>query len=163
MTERKPAGMPFESWVDRQISQAMKEGKFDDLPGLGKPIPDLLKPETELDYVAKIARREGLEGSLFLPPALALAKEREDLPERLAREWDEARVRALVEDLNARIRRERVKPQEGPPFRVRDVDVEQAVAQWRAARPAPVQPGPEPEPEPEPRPTGRRSWWRRRA
>src|SRR5690349_11107362 len=142
--------MPFESWVDVQITQAMKDGKFDDLPGMGKPIPDLLKPETELDLVAKIARREGIEGSLFLPPALALAKEREDLPERLAREWDEKKVRTLVEDLNERIRAARVKLQEGPPFRVRDVDVEQAVAAWRASRPARAKPEPTPEPAPQP-------------
>jgi hypothetical protein len=160
MTERKPAGMPFESWVDVQITQAMKDGKFDDLPGMGKPIPDLLKPETELDLVAKIARREGIEGTLFLPPALALAKEREDLPERLAKEWNEAKVRTLVEDLNKRIRTERLKPQEGPLFRVRDVDVEQAVAEWRATRPVRVKP--DPDPEPAPQPAVRRSWWRRR-
>jgi hypothetical protein len=161
VTERKPAGVPFESWVDHQINQAINDGKFADLPGMGKPIPDLLKPETELDLVAKIARREGIEGSLFLPPALALAKEREDLPERLAREWDEKKVRTLVEDLNERIRAARVKPQEGPLFRVRDVDVEQAVTEWRASRPAPAKP--EPERAPAPQPGGRRSWWRRRA
>src|SRR4051794_29956159 len=156
MTERKPAGMEFEGWVDSQISRAMREGKFDDLPGAGKPIPGLLEPETELDFAAKIARREGIEGTLFLPPALALAKEVEDLPNRLAKQWREAKVRELLDDLNARIRSARLQPQEGPVFRVRDVDVEAAVADWRAARPQAA-------PAPVPRPTPpKRSWWRRR-
>lgn len=157
MTERKPANMSHEGWVDSQISRAMREGKFDDLPGMGKPIPGLLEPETELDYVAKIARREGVEGTLFLPPSLALAKEVDVLPQRLSKEWREAKVREVVEDLNTRIRSARLKPQEGPVFRVRDVDVDAAVEQWRSARPAPP-PKPAPEPQPPKRP-----WWRRRA
>jgi hypothetical protein len=150
MTERKPRQMPVESWVEHQISRAMREGKFDDLPGAGKPIPDLLKPETDLDFAAKLARREGIDATVFLPPALALAKEVEVLPERLAKEHQEGRVRDYLEDLNARIRRERLKPQDGPMFRVKDVDVEAAVEGWHAARPAPaVLPAPPPvEPHP---------------
>jgi hypothetical protein len=41
MTERRPAGLGYESWIDRQISEAEKRGKFDDLPTAGKPLPDL--------------------------------------------------------------------------------------------------------------------------
>jgi hypothetical protein len=140
------------SWIEQQILRAQRDGAFEDLPGTGKPIPDLLAPETDLDYAAKLARREGIEPTLFLPPALALAKEAEDLPARLAARWSEARVREAVEDLNARIKAERLKPQNGPPVRTRLVDVEQAVAAWRAARP-------EPAPVQEPPPTRRR--WRR--
>jgi hypothetical protein len=35
--------MPFETWADRQIREAEERGEFDDLPGKGKPIPDLDK------------------------------------------------------------------------------------------------------------------------
>jgi hypothetical protein len=35
MTERRPAGLGYESWIDRQISEAEKRGKFDDLPTAG--------------------------------------------------------------------------------------------------------------------------------
>jgi hypothetical protein len=38
MTERKPPGMSFESWVDKQIREATERGEFDGLPGAGKPI-----------------------------------------------------------------------------------------------------------------------------
>src|SRR5690242_4858005 len=103
MTERKPPGLSFGSWVDAAIRQAEEAGQFDDLPGMGKPIPDLLAPQTELDYLAKIAKRENLEVTAFLPPALALAREVELLPDRISREASESRVRELVEDLNSRI------------------------------------------------------------
>ena len=32
-------GKPFEAHVDRLIREAMERGEFDDLPGVGKPIP----------------------------------------------------------------------------------------------------------------------------
>ncbi|MEV4218944.1 DUF1992 domain-containing protein [Nonomuraea sp. NPDC049725] len=47
MTERKPGGMQFESWVDRQIREAQERGEFDDLPGAGKPLPGADKPYDE--------------------------------------------------------------------------------------------------------------------
>ena len=137
MTERKPAGMTPGDWIDAQIREAQERGLFDDLPGAGKPIPDLLAPDTELDYVAKVVRREGLEVTAFLPPALALAKEVEDLPERLRSVRSEAGVREVVEDLNARIVKAIRAPQQGPPVRVRQVDVDEVVAAWWATRKAP--------------------------
>lgn len=39
MTERKPAGMSFPSWIDQQINEAAERGAFDHLPGAGKPLP----------------------------------------------------------------------------------------------------------------------------
>jgi hypothetical protein len=39
MTERKPAGVTFESWVERQVREARERGSFDDLPGTGRPLP----------------------------------------------------------------------------------------------------------------------------
>jgi hypothetical protein len=60
MTERKPAGVPWESWIDRQIRRAEERGEFDDLPGAGRPIPDLDKPFDELWWVKDKLRREGL-------------------------------------------------------------------------------------------------------
>ena len=37
MTERKPPGMSFETWVEQQISRGLERGDFDNLPGAGKP------------------------------------------------------------------------------------------------------------------------------
>jgi len=41
MTERKPPGVSWESWFEEQIRQAQEEGAFENLPGAGKPLPDL--------------------------------------------------------------------------------------------------------------------------
>jgi hypothetical protein len=40
VTARKPADLPFESWIEQQIQQAQREGRFDDLPGAGRPLRD---------------------------------------------------------------------------------------------------------------------------
>lgn len=132
MTERKPAGVSFESWVERQLREARERGSFDDLPGTGKPLPRTASDE--LAWVREKARREDLPVSALLPPALAVAKEVEDLPERLARERSVARVRELVQELNARIDAARRAPQVGPPVRTGFVDVEAAVAAWSETR-----------------------------
>ena len=58
MTERKPPGVGFETWVERQLREAAERGAFDDLPGAGKPIPDLDKPHDELWWVKQKLRRE---------------------------------------------------------------------------------------------------------
>ena len=105
---------------------------------------------------AKLARREGLESTAFLPPALALAKEVEDLPERLAREVLEHRVREHLEDLNARIVKAIRGPQTGPPMRTQPVDVEATVEAWRTARPVP---DPQAAQASEPADPPRRRWW----
>src|SRR3954453_14212993 len=39
MTERKPQGMSFETWVEQQIRQASDEGAFEGLALTGKPLP----------------------------------------------------------------------------------------------------------------------------
>ena len=137
MTTRKPPHLSFPDWVDHQIRAAEAEGAFENLPGAGKPIPDIDRPQDDLAWVAKYLRREN-NGNVteVLPPALALAKEVELLPQTLAKEGSEARVRGLVDDLNERISRAHAQPQVGPPFRVKLVKVEVAVQQWREARAA---------------------------
>ena len=157
MTERKPAGVTFESWVERQLREARERGSFDGLPGAGKPLPRTASDE--LAWVREKARREDLPVSALLPPSLAVAKEVEDLPARLSRERSEARVRSLLEELNGRIDAARRGPQVGPPVRTALVDVDAVVAAWRDA----VTP-PAPSPQPAVAPTrGRgRWWWRRR-
>jgi hypothetical protein len=136
MTKRKPPNMTFPGWVDQQIRLAEAQGAFENLPGRGKPIPDLDRPQQELGWVAGYLRRENVDVADVLPPALALAKEVEELAERLARVPSESRARHLVEELNTRIDREYARPQTGPPLRVKKVNVEAALQQWREARAA---------------------------
>jgi hypothetical protein len=133
VTERKPPSMSVPDWIEHQIRTAQANGAFENLPGAGKPIPNLGGPQPELAWVANYLRREDVDVAALLPPALALAKEVEVLPDRLLKERSEVVVRGLIDDLNARIARAHQQPQVGPPVRVRVVPVEEVVAQWRAA------------------------------
>ena len=135
MTARKPPRVPVTTWVERQIRDAQNRGEFDDLPGKGKPIPGLDRPWDSLTWVASLIHREDLPLSAVLPDALALAKEVEDLPARMAAQRSEAAVREIVEDLNQRIREAHRRPQVGPPLTIMPRDVEKTVAAWRASRP----------------------------
>ena len=136
MTIRKPPQVSVPTWVERQIRDAEAGGAFDDLPGSGKPLPNLGRSHDDLAWMAAYLRRENVEIDALLPPALRLAKQAEDLPLRLAGERSEARARALVEGLNAEILRALAAPQVGPPLRVRPLDVDAALAQRAADRAA---------------------------
>ena len=131
MTERKPPGVGFETWADRQIREAAERGEFDDLPGAGRPLPDLDEPYDELWWVRKKMSREGLS---CLPPALALRKEAEDALGAAHRAPSEARVRRILEEVNERIRAALRRPPPGPPLNLRPFDVERVVREWRERR-----------------------------
>ena len=103
MTERKPPGMSFETWVDNQIAQGLARGDFDGLAGAGKPLSRASLDETGYEWVLAKARKENLDVLGMLPPGLALRKEREDLPRRAEELPTAAAVRALAEDYNARV------------------------------------------------------------
>ena len=47
MTRRKPPGLSYRSWVDEQIRDAERRGAFDNLPGKGKPLPGIDRPQNE--------------------------------------------------------------------------------------------------------------------
>lgn len=133
MVRRKPPAMSYPDWVELQIREAQQRGAFENLPGAGKPIADIDSKRGESDWIASYLRKENVDPSVLLPPALILAKEVEDLPARLSTERTEDKVREVVEELNARIRAARLAPQDGPPVRTRPVDAEAAIMQWRAA------------------------------
>jgi hypothetical protein len=46
--------------AENRIQQAVEEGKFDGLPGLGKPIPDIDEPYDPDWWIRKWVRRERL-------------------------------------------------------------------------------------------------------
>jgi hypothetical protein len=157
VTERKPPGMSFETWVDRQIAQAQERGDFTRLPGAGRPLKDLDREQTAYDWALAKARREGVDTGAMLPPGLRLRRERDDLPERAARLATEAEVRALVEDYNARVEAFWRLPAESRWAAVPGLaDVEGLVEGWR--RDSPPLPPPV---EPPPQPVVRRRWFRR--
>jgi Domain of unknown function (DUF1992) len=141
--------------VDAQIRAAEERGAFDNLAGAGKPIPGLMEPDDPMWWIKGFVKREGVPAGAMLPPSLAMRREIEQLPVTLARMRTEKSVRAHVEDLNFRIRRW-IQIPVGPQLPLRPVDVDQVVADWRAARaPAPaLAPAAGPK-----RPRAR--WWRR--
>ncbi|MEV5983879.1 DUF1992 domain-containing protein [Streptomyces sp. NPDC052051] len=132
MTERKPPGVSFESFVDKQIRDAEARGEFKDLPGAGQPVPAVT--ETQYDELWWIKRKMAREGVSVLPPALALRKEAEDTLEAAETAPSEAAVRRLIEPLNVKIRDMMLKPPPGPPLGLKPYDVEGIVERWRDRR-----------------------------
>lgn len=134
MTERKPPGVPFESWVDKQIRDAQGRGEFERLPGTGEPLPaDLDSGYDELWWIKRKMAREGLS---VLPPALALRKEVEDALAAAYAAPSERIARKIVEDVNVKIKDMMFKPPPGPPLGKRPYDVEEVVREWRQRRAA---------------------------
>jgi Domain of unknown function (DUF1992) len=132
LTERKPAGLSFRSWVERQIREAMERGEFDCLPGAGKPIPDLDQPHDELWWVKRKLRREQLS---HLPASLAVRKEAEDALAAAARAQSEREVRQIIAAINAKIVETNRKASSGPPLNLMPFDVERVVLRWRERHP----------------------------
>jgi DnaJ homologue, subfamily C, member 28, conserved domain len=158
MTERKPPGMSFETWVDQQINQARSRGAFDGLAGAGRPLPRRAREQTSYDWALEWARRENggvVEG--MLPPGLALRKERDELPGVVQRLPSEAAVRELVAAFNARVEALWRRPMDPPDVVAGLADLDALLAHWRANRPPPPAVVPEPPAPP------RRRWFRRRA
>src|SRR5918997_2891173 len=114
--------MRYESWVERQIREAMERGEFDNLPGAGKPIPGLNGRDEENWWVKRFLEREQIP--MPLPTSLALRKEVAELPQTLAVIEEEESVRQIVADLNERIRDSHRHRVDGPALVIGLVDVE---------------------------------------
>lgn len=160
----------YESVIDKQIREATERGEFDDLPGTGKPLPDLGGPDDELWWLKGYLQREGLSTDALLPTSLQLRRAIEQLPETVRGMYAEETVREAVAALNRRIV-EHLRAPSGPHVPVAPVDADAVVATWRAEREARraestrarvATPGPAAGDgtAAEPAPAGRR-WWRR--
>lgn len=112
MTERKPPGVPFESWVDKQIRDAEQRGEFAQLPGAGQPLPEVT--DTAYDELWWIKRKMAREGLSVLPPALALRKEAEDALAAAYAARSERLVRKIITDVNVKLRDMMFRPPPGP-------------------------------------------------
>ncbi|MCW5249109.1 DUF1992 domain-containing protein [Streptomyces sp. SHP 1-2] len=132
MTERKPPGVDFESWVDRQIRDAESRGDFARLPGAGRPLPS--EVEGAYDELWWVKRKMAREGMSVLPPTLALRKEAEDALKAAEDAPSERAARRIVEEINVRIRDMMFKPPPGPPLGLKPYDVEEIVRRWRERR-----------------------------
>ena len=132
MTERKPAGMSWDSWREELIRLAREEGAFDNLPGAGKPFSDLGEGYDHW-WVKKLISREKVS---IAPPALELLRKVEAEIEQIWTLSSEPEAREKVRGLNLEIGRANSRAAEGPPTRLAPLDADAIVAQWRAARKA---------------------------
>lgn len=123
----------FESWIDRQVREAMERGEFDNLPGAGKPIADLGGAHDPDWWLKRWVQRNDA-GEAALPPTVQLRKQRDELQATLADVRTEREAREIIADLNERIRESHRHRLPGPPVFTATVDVEAAVAEWRRAR-----------------------------
>ncbi|MET8330284.1 DUF1992 domain-containing protein [Streptomyces sp. NPDC005181] len=131
MTERKPAGVSFESWVDKQIRESEQRGDFSQLPGFGKPLPGIDRPYDEAWWIKAKMQREGVS---MLPPALALRKEAEDIRAAVSEARSEAAVRRMLTAVNEKIEAAIRRPPPGPLLNLRPFDIDATVEEWRAER-----------------------------
>ena len=133
MTERKPPEMSWETWIDAQIRVAREKGAFDNLPGAGKPLPNLGQEHDPLWWVKQFLQREQIS---ILPPSLELLRKVEKELAAIEKLDDEATVRHRIATLNVEIAKVNATVMEGPPTRLSTLDVEKVVARWRRTRPA---------------------------
>ena len=158
MTERKPPGISFTSWIDQQISEAEERGLFDNLPGEGEPLPDQGEADFGESWLRDWVRREGVPAEELLPTPLRLRKDAERLAERVPDFRTERALREAVAELNERIMDWRRLPL-GPPIFVPLVDEELMVARWRDGQPE--APPADAWQQTADAPAPRRRWWRR--
>ena len=119
------------SLVEGRIRAAMEAGEFDNLPGSGKPIPDLEDDYHELWWVKNLLKRENLS---LLPEGLEFRKE-------IAHELDviptlasAEEVKSRVEKLNQKIVALNARGVSGPGGGIVPVNLERVLAYWEGRR-----------------------------
>jgi hypothetical protein len=120
---------PWDRLAEQRIREAQAEGKFDQLPGFGRPIPGIDEPYDEMWWVKDKLKREEIS---HLPPALAIRLDVERTLARLASITAESQVRAELSALNERICKASLGPTWGPPVDVLPLEIDEVVKQWRS-------------------------------
>jgi len=131
MTARKPPGTSWETWIEAQIRVAREQGAFDNLPGAGKPLPNLGQEHDPDWWVKQLIKREQIS---VLPPSLELLRKVEKELAAIEKLPDEAAVRHRLAALNVEIAKVNATVMEGPPTRLSTLDADKVVARWRRAR-----------------------------
>ncbi|NLP83169.1 DUF1992 domain-containing protein [Microbacterium sp. CFH 90308] len=152
-SSREPNALDRAAYVEVAIQQAIRRGEFDDLPGAGKPLPDLGRHHDPDWWIRRKIETERLTG--LGPPALTLRVEERELSGRLDELAREEDVREALEDFNRRVIEARRQLLGGPPVVTPTRDVEAEVAAWRARREARIAQQETDAAAP------RRRWWRR--
>jgi hypothetical protein len=144
------------AFVENSIQQAIRRGDFDNLPGAGRPLPDLGASHDPDWWIRRKIETEKLTG--LGPPALTLRVEHAEMAERLDALHRADDVRDAVEDFNRRVIEARRQLLGGPPVVTPTLGVEEQVAAWEQRRAARLAAAASAAP---PAPRGRRSALRR--
>lgn len=132
MVDRKPPGVSWETWIERQIREGMERGDFDALPGVGKPIRDIDVRRDEMAWLRDKLRRDKVAPPP--PPAIQIRLEVDAAMVSLERLVTEDEVRSLVEHLNDRIRTVNRTVVTGPPTTIGPLPVDEVLDRWRRKR-----------------------------
>jgi hypothetical protein len=132
---RKPPGLSWERWIERQISEAIERGEFEGLPGAGRPIRDLDARRDETAWIRDKLRRE--QAAPPPPPAIQIRIDVDAALASLASLATEEEVSSLVEHLNDRIRTVNRTTVSGPPTTLGPMVVDEIVLRWRRMRGTP--------------------------
>ncbi|WP_022879251.1 DUF1992 domain-containing protein [Microbacterium sp. B19] len=120
------------AFVETSIQQAIRRGEFENLPGAGKPLPDLGGSHDPDWWIRRKIETEKLSG--LGPPALTLRVEHAELAERMDAISREADVREALEDFNRRVIEARRQLLGGPPVVTPTVDVDAELSAWASRR-----------------------------
>ncbi|WP_409485264.1 DUF1992 domain-containing protein [Arsenicicoccus dermatophilus] len=132
----RPPPSYVESLAEKRIREAQERGEFDNLKGAGKPLPSLDRPYREDWWITGLIEREQLDLAGAMNPTMALRREAHDIHDTVRDVTREEAVREIAEDLNRRVRQDRLRPATGPqmPPVAPTVDVDEVLAVWREHR-----------------------------
>lgn len=134
MATRRPAGMKPEHYLEAQLRAAREAGAFDNLPGAGKPIPDLQEPHDDFWWMRKKLKEEDLSTFALLPESLKLGVEVERFLASIGELANEKTVREKVDEINDRIRKVNATMISGPASTIGPLDPELVIQRWRDRR-----------------------------
>ena len=127
MTQRKPIGTNWQSWIDLQIAAAQRNGEFDNLEGAGKPLKNLDEPRDEMWWVKQKMANENLD---MTPDTLRIRQKKEKWLATYYLLYSEAEVRSQGEKLNKEIQKAN-NTDLGPLLPQNLLDVEALCKKWR--------------------------------
>lgn len=132
--ERGSTAAERAAFVENSIQQAIRRGDFENLPGAGKPLPDLGAAHDPDWWIRRKIENEKLTG--LGPPALTLRVEHAEMAERLDALSRADDVREYVTDFNRRVIEARRQLLGGPPVVTPTLDIDAEVTAWEERRAA---------------------------
>ena len=119
----------WDASIESKIAQAQREGHFNDLPGLGQPIPGLDEGWDESRWLREKLKSEDLR---VMPPAWAVREWARQEAANLLTIQDEALLRQRIDAFNAELIKRMRGVLWGPPVDVAAIDAEAYLAARRS-------------------------------